>query len=97
LIDKKISWEVGVLLCKMIFGKYPFCRGKTKTIKDVFKDIYFTEVNLRNDIVFTSKLCIKIITDLLIKDSSERLSILDYIVYEKWFGERYNNKNINYN
>ena len=83
--ERKLSWELGVLIYKLIYGKYPFSR-EYKTLNEVFKQIFFNDIVLKTNIVNTSDLCNSIIVGLLNKDFTHRLSLHDSI-FESWFNE----------
>ena len=67
---------MGILIYRVIFGKYPFSKGY-KTLQEVFKDIFFTDVQIRNDLIITSQIFNKLLTNLLNKEFENRLGIHD--------------------
>jgi len=81
-----LSWELGVLIYRMLFGKYPFSREcSTKDMLDVFKNILFSEVIFKNENfnVRISEVCVNLISGLLVKDFTKRVSINDNI-FDDW-------------
>ena len=83
---------------RLLYGNYPFSRhsiissnernSNEKKMIDVFKDILFNNVELNCEINETSKLCLDIVSGLLVKDFKKRLSISNSI-FDKWQIDRY--------
>jgi len=71
-----------------LFGKYPFSRqSKVKSVLEVFSNILFADHTLKNSMIQRSESCTSIISGLLNKDFTKRLSLYDF-VFDDWFNER---------
>ncbi len=81
--DRKLSWEVGILMYKLVFGKFPFKRGE-RNIKDVLEDILTKVLDFTENPIIVSDICIKIIESLLKKDQVIRTSIVTNIEFQNW-------------
>jgi len=79
-----LSWEVGILLYKLLFGVYPFKRNGRK-IKAMFEDVITKEIDFKDVPVQISGPCKLILTSLLKKDQLARLSIITNNDFQIWY------------
>jgi len=86
-IDRKISWEVGILLYKMLFGKYPFKRNGRK-IREVFEDIVTKDLDFKESPIIISESCKAVLKSLLNKDQLARLSIITNLMFHTWSNDK---------